>query len=81
MLSVFSKTVPNEFSNSDLQKLDYLNAFIDETLRLNAPAANNGTRITPPEGVEIDGIRVPGEVAVLVAIHSSGNSAFLLYNY
>ncbi|KAK6078382.1 cytochrome p450 [Seiridium cupressi] len=43
-----------------LAKLPLLNSFINEAMRLIPAALTMGTRITPPEGLEIDGTWIPG---------------------
>ncbi|TEA18151.1 Cytochrome P450 monooxygenase orf5 [Colletotrichum sidae] len=63
------KTVPGEFSVNDLNKLEFLEAVINETLRMHAPAAINGPRLAPPEGVTIDGTYIPGGVTLITPIH------------
>ncbi|KAK3990437.1 Tryprostatin B 6-hydroxylase [Cladorrhinum sp. PSN332] len=64
---LFSKTIPQEFANADLAKLDFLEAFINETLRLDNPVSNNAARLTPPEGIIIDNdTYIPGGTAVRV---------------
>ncbi|KAK0747207.1 cytochrome P450 [Schizothecium vesticola] len=63
---VFGRTIPGEFTNSDLSRLALLEAVINETMRLDNPVANNGGRMTPPEGITVDGVWIPGGVAVRV---------------
>ncbi|KAF6812374.1 L-ornithine-N5-monooxygenase [Colletotrichum musicola] len=63
------KTLPGEFSVADLQKVEFLEAFINETLRMHAPAALNGPRMAPPEGVEVDGTFIPGGVTLITPLH------------
>lgn len=73
--TVFGKTIPGEFTSGDLGKLELLEAIINETMRLDNPVANNAGRTTPPEGITIDGVWIPGGVAVRVpgyAMHRSG---------
>lgn len=65
-----SKTVPGEFSVADLVKIEYLDAFINETLRMHPPAATNGPRVVPPEGVTLaDGTYITGGVTVFTPLH------------
>ncbi|TLD07921.1 hypothetical protein PspLS_12176 [Pyricularia sp. CBS 133598] len=61
----FGKTTPGEFSDTDLRGLPFLQAVIDETLRLQPPAGNGSARMTPPEGIEIAGTHIPGQAIAL----------------
>ncbi|EHA51871.1 cytochrome P450 3A24 [Pyricularia oryzae 70-15] len=67
---VFGKTTPGEFSDADLRGLPFLQAVIDETLRLQPPAGNGSARMTPPEGIEIAGTHIPGQVSVWVPVRA-----------
>jgi cytochrome P450 len=72
--TVFGKTIPGELASGDLAKLELLEAVINETMRLDNPVANNAGRTTPPEGIVVDGVWIPGGVAVRVpgyAMHKS----------
>lgn len=77
--SLFGRTVPGEFNNHDLGEAEapYLNALINETMRLDNPTCANGPRMTPPEGLEVDGIFIPGETLLFVPIHSMHTSEYL----
>ncbi|ORY04976.1 putative cytochrome P450 [Clohesyomyces aquaticus] len=56
---------PNgEIPHHSLQNLSHLNAVISETLRLHPPAGAGLKRKTPPEGLVIGSIHVPGNVTV-----------------
>ena len=50
--------------DQDLQHLAHLNAVINETLRLHPPVPTVLPRLTPPEGLEINGTRIPGNTVV-----------------
>ncbi|KAK4205494.1 putative cytochrome P450 E-class, group I [Triangularia verruculosa] len=63
---IHGQTIPNEFTNQDLTKIPLLDAMINETMRLDNPVANSGPRLTPPEGITVDGVYIPGGVAVRV---------------
>jgi cytochrome P450 len=60
--------IRTSFRNEDemtiprMQRLEYLQACLNEALRLYPPAATGFQRITPPEGAEICGRYVPGAV-------------------
>lgn len=75
---LYGRTVPGEFTNFDLGEADaeYLNALINETMRLDNPTCANGPRITPPEGLEVDGVFIPGDTLVYVPIHAMHRSKF-----
>ncbi|KAI8626135.1 cytochrome P450 monooxygenase-like protein [Xylariaceae sp. FL1651] len=53
------------FSITQLQYLEYLNAFINETLRMHPTNPGGLYRLTPPEGVTIGGRFLPGGVKVV----------------
>lgn len=76
---LFGRTVPGEFTNLDLGEAEapYLNAVINETMRMDNPTCANGPRMTPPEGMEIDGVFIPGETLLYVPIHSMHTSEYL----
>jgi cytochrome P450 len=59
-----ANVIQSGFSNSSLKDLPVLNACIHETLRLHPPAFSSLPRITPPEGMRIDGLWVPGNVYI-----------------
>ena len=51
-------------AHNSLQNLKYLNAIINETLRLFPTAGIAHRRKTPPEGIQIGEIRIPGDMVV-----------------
>jgi cytochrome P450 len=57
-------TLNGNFEASSLQKLPYMNAVINETLRLHPPTPGGVQRLTPPEGVMIGKHYIPGNVNV-----------------
>jgi cytochrome P450 len=62
--TVFGKTISGEFTDADLAHVDYLRAVIDESLRIKPVGGNSGPRLTPPEGIVVDGTWIPGHVQV-----------------
>ena len=73
-LNKLTKEVRQEFSSEEeitierLQALSYLNACVEEGLRMFPPVSNGLPRLVPPEGLMIDGKYVPGGVSA-VPIH------------
>ncbi|WQF89198.1 Putative cytochrome P450 [Colletotrichum destructivum] len=60
-----------------LSKLQYLQACIDETLRLHPTVPSGLQRMTPPEGMEIDGTFIPGDTIVQVPNHTMFRGKFI----
>ncbi|KIW03129.1 uncharacterized protein PV09_05771 [Verruconis gallopava] len=52
-------------SVSALQYVDYLNALINETLRMHPPVPGGVSRLTPRDGVVINGQHLPGGVQII----------------
>lgn len=58
-------TDPNgEYTQESLAVLKHLNAVINETLRIHSPVPSYLPRKTPPEGINIGGTHVPGNMHV-----------------
>lgn len=70
----FGKRIPGNFANRDLESLPYLEAFINEILRMYNPTCNSGPRTVPPEGIEVDGVFIPGNSHVVVPAWSMQRS-------
>ncbi|KAF2799379.1 cytochrome P450 [Melanomma pulvis-pyrius CBS 109.77] len=79
--STLTHEIRNAFTSLDeitLQRcseLPYMQACIEEVLRLDGPVKIGLPRVTPPKGMVIDGNFVPGETVVYVAMHSANLSA------
>lgn len=58
-----SSSLPN---HSNFSKLTYLQTCIDETLRLFPPVPSGLQRMTPPEGLRVGDIFIPGDTIVTV---------------
>lgn len=67
---VFGKTIPGGFAEKDLAHLEYLNAIIDETMRLYTATCQHGTRATPPEGIVLNNTFIPGNVSLVSSMWS-----------
>jgi cytochrome P450 len=52
-----------------LQALPYLNACIEEGLRMYPPISNGLPRVVPPGDAEVDGHKVPAGVSVTFPSH------------
>ncbi|KAM3435688.1 hypothetical protein MY4824_004704 [Beauveria thailandica] len=56
----------DECDPARLAKLGYLQACIDETLRLRPPVASGMQRMTPPEGLQVGDALLPGNMLVQI---------------
>jgi len=70
MRPLFGRTVPGQFAEKDLRNAAYLDAIINEALRLHNPTCNSGPRLVPPEGIVVDGHHIPGGTLVVVPTSS-----------
>lgn len=64
--------IEGSFELRDLRNAALLNGVIYETLRMHPPVPSGTSRITPPEGITVDGVYVPGETAVIVPHYAHG---------
>lgn len=52
------------------KRIPYLTHVVNETMRIKAPVSLGLPRLTPPEGMKIDEIYIPGDVIVSVPTHT-----------
>ncbi|KAK7429582.1 hypothetical protein QQZ08_003962 [Neonectria magnoliae] len=68
---LFNRSQKNGFANADLARsTPFLDAVIHETMRLHNPTCTSATKRTPPEGLFLDGIHIPGNVDLISSIWS-----------
>ena len=53
-------------SEEDLEKLEYTEQVLKETLRLHAPFFSSFPKETPPEGMILNSYHIPGGTQVMV---------------
>jgi len=58
----------------EIQHLNHLNGIINETLRLHPPVPTAIPRLTPPEGIQIGEVHVPGSTTVWCPPYVMGRS-------
>ncbi|EHK23948.1 uncharacterized protein TRIVIDRAFT_147960 [Trichoderma virens Gv29-8] len=61
-------------SPDELAHLEHLNAVINETMRLHPPVPTTIYRLTPPEGIMIGSVHVPGSIAVMCPQYAVGRN-------
>ncbi|KAF2650048.1 monooxygenase [Lophiostoma macrostomum CBS 122681] len=59
---------PQDWSYDSVASINYLDDVIKESLRLKPPVITGGYRVTPPEGLQVDEVYIPGDVNVIVPI-------------
>ncbi|KAF2202071.1 cytochrome P450 67 [Delitschia confertaspora ATCC 74209] len=68
---LLDEAMPGGYSEWDYEKVkatQYVDDFISETLRLKPALLDGGPRQTPPQGITVDEVHIPGGVNVLVPI-------------
>lgn len=59
-----------------VQNARHLNGVINEALRLHPPTPSGGFRTTPPQGITVDGVFIPGGVNLNVPIYALGRCEY-----
>ena len=70
-----------EVPHKDIAHLAHLNAVITETLRLHPPVPGALYRVTPPDGLRVGAVHVPGDMAVFCPQYVVGRSKLLPHPY
>lgn len=65
-----TEVTSDDWESSSLGKLQYLQAVIDESLRLFPPVASGLQRQTPPQGVQIGDKFIPGNTIVMTPTYA-----------
>lgn len=60
--------------HQEIANLDHLNGIIYEALRLYPPVPTALERLTPPDGIEIGGVYIPGNMTVFCPQYAIGRS-------
>lgn len=60
------------FHVRDVQHAKFLNAVINETMRMHPPVPSGVFRTTPKQGIVVDGVAIPGGVNVTVPFYVIG---------
>ncbi|KAJ5563110.1 hypothetical protein N7461_001871 [Penicillium sp. DV-2018c] len=63
-----------EYQHDDIARLPHLNGFINEAFRLHPPIPGVIPRKTPPEGIHVKDVRIPGNMTVYSPQWSMGRS-------
>ncbi|KAJ0414382.1 cytochrome P450 [Aspergillus carlsbadensis] len=73
-LGPYMQGANRDFAHSAIAHLDHLNGVINEVLRLYPAVPSYLQRKTPPEGIVIDGVHIPGNVSILCPLYAIGRS-------
>ncbi|RFU81803.1 cytochrome p450 [Trichoderma arundinaceum] len=66
----YGKTIPGEFVFKDIDKVGWLDGFVNEILRLYPPMSTGLWRTTPPEGIILDGTFIPGNTQLMPCMYA-----------
>ncbi|KAI3324028.1 cytochrome P450 [Xylariaceae sp. AK1471] len=73
-LAAFPRNELGDYAHTDLAKLEHLNGVINESLRLFPPVPTILPRLTPPDGLDIEGTFIPGNTTVFCPQYVLGRS-------
>ncbi|KAL8997115.1 MAG: hypothetical protein Q9169_003551 [Polycauliona sp. 2 TL-2023] len=73
-LAPYMQDRTKDVANQEIAKLDHLNGVIYEALRLYPPVPSAIERKTPPEGMEIGGQFIPGNMTIWCSPYVTGRS-------
>lgn len=71
--SILDAAFPNgsaDWSYAEAKNITYVDHIINETLRLRPPVPSGLSRTTPPEGLQIDDVYIPGNTVVSISAHT-----------
>ena len=63
-------SLTKEIDSISLSRISFLDAVINETLRLHPPVPSGVQRKTPAEGLQIGEVFIPGETIIQVPLHT-----------
>ena len=64
---------PDEtFNVRDVQNAKHMNGIINEVLRMHPPVPSGVFRKTPPQGIMVDGVSIPGGINISIPLHAIG---------
>lgn len=76
LAQVYQTDQPN-INYSSLVQVKLLNGIINETLRMKSSVPIGGPRITPPEGLQLGNVWIPGNVNIFTPPHVMHQSKHL----
>lgn len=67
-----------EWQEKDIRGAQYLNGCINEALRLHPPVPSGVNRLTPPEGLTVGDVHIPGNVTFFTPQYVMGRGQYLI---
>ncbi|GIZ48134.1 hypothetical protein CKM354_001120700 [Cercospora kikuchii] len=64
-----------DWSEANIRGANYLNGCINEALRLHPPVPSGLNRLTPPEGLTVNGVYIPGNVTFFTPQYVMGRDS------